>query len=114
SSLCVFYSLLRPSRFSFFFFKYPAPTEIYTLSLHDALPILRLASTGAVRRFLAHNKAEFDPRKYLAVSTQAMKEICIARYEAFGAAGQASKIKPVSLEAMYKRYESGELDPRVQ
>jgi len=75
---------------------------------------LRLASTGAVRRFLAHNKAEFDPRKYLAVSTQAMKEICIARYEAFGAAGQASKIKPVSLEAMYKRYESGELDPRVQ
>src|SRR5699024_12080889 len=84
SSLCVFYSLLRPSRFSFFFFKYPAPTEIYTLSLHDALPILRLASTGAVRRFLAHNKAEFDPRKYLAVSTQAMKEICIARYEAFG------------------------------
>ncbi|HLR18062.1 MAG TPA: class II fructose-bisphosphate aldolase [Alcanivoracaceae bacterium] len=75
---------------------------------------LRLASTGAIRRFLAHNKAEFDPRKYLAASTQAMKEICIARYEAFGAAGQASKIKPISLETMFKRYESGELDPRVQ
>lgn len=75
---------------------------------------LRLASTGAIRRFLAQNKAEFDPRKYLAASTQAMKEICIARYEAFGAAGQASKIKPISLETMYQRYETGELDPRVQ
>lgn len=75
---------------------------------------LRLASTGAIRRYLAENKAEFDPRKYLEASKQAMKEICIARYEAFGAAGQASKIKPISLETMYKRYESGELDPRVQ
>lgn len=75
---------------------------------------LRLASTGAIRRFLAHNKAEFDPRKYLAVSVEAMKEICIARFEAFGAAGQASKIKPISLETMYQRYETGELDPRVQ
>lgn len=75
---------------------------------------LRLASTGAIRRFLAHNKAEFDPRKYLSVSMEAMKEICIARYEAFGAAGQASKIKPISLETMFQRYESGELDPRVQ
>jgi fructose-bisphosphate aldolase class II len=42
-----------------------------------------------------------------------MKGICKARYEAFGAAGMASKIKPVSLEAMVKRYDSGELDPRV-
>src|SRR5437773_9979924 len=25
--------------FLFFFFNHPAPTEIYTLSLHDALPI---------------------------------------------------------------------------
>lgn len=75
---------------------------------------LRLASTGAIRRFLAHNQAEFDPRKYLAASVEAMKEICIARYEAFGAAGQASKIKPISLETMYLRYEKGELDPRVQ
>ncbi len=74
---------------------------------------LRLASTGAVRKFLAENKSEFDPRKFLAVSTVAMRDICKARYEAFGTAGQASKIKPVSLEAMYQRYESGELDPRV-
>lgn len=75
---------------------------------------LRLASTGAIRRFLGNNKAEFDPRKYLAVATQAMKDICIARYEAFGTAGNASKIKPLSLEVMFQRYETGELDPRVK
>lgn len=70
---------------------------------------LRLASTGAIRRFLAENPAEFDPRKYLAKSTEAMKEICMARYEAFGAAGHADKIKPISLEVMYQRYEKGEI-----
>ena len=74
---------------------------------------LRLASTGAIRRFLGDNPAEFDPRKYLKTTVDAMKEICIARYQAFGAAGQGSKIKPLSMEAMYLRYESGELDPRV-
>lgn len=75
---------------------------------------LRLASTGAIRRFLAQNKTEFDPRKYLAVATKAMKEICLARYEAFGTAGQASKIKVLSLDAMTGRYSKGELDPRVK
>lgn len=75
---------------------------------------LRLASTGAVRKFLAHNKAEFDPRKYLKATMAAMKEICVARYEAFGTAGQASKLRPLSLEDMYLRYEAGELDPRVK
>jgi len=75
---------------------------------------LRLASTGAVRRFLAENKAEFDPRKFLKVSTQAMYDICKARYEAFGTAGNASKIKPVSLEEMYKRYESGALKATIK
>lgn len=65
---------------------------------------LRLASTGAIRRFMAQNRSEFDPRKYLTVATQAMKEICLARYEAFGCAGHASKIKPVSLETMATNY----------
>lgn len=74
---------------------------------------LRMASTGAIRKFLWENKKEFDPRKFLAASTKAMKDICKARYEAFGSAGKASKIKPISLEAMYKRYEKGELDPKV-
>jgi len=75
---------------------------------------LRLASTGAVRKFLAENKAEFDPRKYLQASTKAMYEICKARYEAFGTAGNASKIKPVSLEEMFMRYERGELAATIK
>ncbi|GHC38445.1 class II fructose-bisphosphate aldolase [Aidingimonas halophila] len=74
---------------------------------------LRLASTGATRRFLANNPAEFDPRKFLKETMTAMRELCIARYEAFGTAGNASKIKPINLENMYQRYDSGELDPRV-
>ncbi|WP_115717287.1 class II fructose-bisphosphate aldolase [Gallaecimonas mangrovi] len=74
---------------------------------------LRLASTGAVRRFLAQKPSEFDPRKFLKASTDAMRDICIARYEAFGAAGQASKIKAISLDAMSERYIKGELDPKV-
>ena len=74
---------------------------------------LRLASTGAVRRHLAQNTSNFDPRKFLKASTDAMFDICKARYEAFGCAGQAHKIKPVSLEEMFKRYEKGELDAKV-
>lgn len=74
---------------------------------------LRLASTGAIRRFLAQNTAEFDPRKYLKESINAMRDICIARYEAFGAAGNASRITPISLEAMADRYEAGELDVKI-
>ncbi len=75
---------------------------------------LRLASTGAIRRFMAENPAEFDPRKYLAASTKAMQGICKARFEQFGSAGNASKIVPLSLEVMFERYASGELDPRVK
>lgn len=74
---------------------------------------LRMASTGAIRRFLTENPKEFDPRKYLAAATKAMSEICKARYEAFGTAGHASRIKVISLEKMYQRYKSGELDPRI-
>lgn len=65
---------------------------------------LRMASTGSVRKHLAENPSNFDPRKFLKESTKAMKEICKARYEAFGCAGQADKIKPVSLEGMIGYY----------
>ena len=68
---------------------------------------LRLAATGAIRRFLAENPAEFDPRKYFKESLVAMRDICVARYEAFDTAGHASKIKPMSLAAMQVRYDSG-------
>ena len=74
---------------------------------------LRLASTGAIRRFMAHNPSEFDPRKYLKETVAAMRDIVVARYEAFGTAGNASKIRVISLEDMFARYASGELDPVV-
>lgn len=74
---------------------------------------LRMAATGAIRKHLVDNPANFDPRKFLKASTGAMKEICKARYESFGCAGYASRIKPVSLDGMVGRYASGELDPKV-
>jgi len=74
---------------------------------------LRMASTGAIRQFFAEHPKEFDPRKYLAVATKAMYGICKARYEAFGTAGWASKITPLSLEVMTNRYAKGELDPKI-
>ena len=74
---------------------------------------LRLASTGAVRRFLADNPAAFDPRAYLKETTSAMQAIAVARYEAFGTAGNAQRIKALSLDAMTERYLSGELDAKI-
>ena len=75
---------------------------------------LRMASTGAIRQFLNKDRKNFDPRKFLKEATKAMTGICKARYEAFGAAGMASKITKVySLEDMQKRYDKGELDPKV-
>jgi fructose-bisphosphate aldolase class II len=65
---------------------------------------LRMASTGAIRKHLVENKANFDPRKFLKASTAAMKDICKARYEAFGCAGHASKISAKSLEKMIGFY----------
>ena len=65
---------------------------------------LRMASTGSIRKHLSENASNFDPRKFLKESTKAMKEICKARFEAFGCAGNADKIKPVSLEKMVDFY----------
>jgi len=75
---------------------------------------LRLASTGAVRRFLAENPSAFDPRAYLKETIKAMKDICTDRYTAFGAAGQADKIKVSSLETMHLAYDAGELSAQVK
>jgi fructose-bisphosphate aldolase class II len=72
---------------------------------------LRIASMGAVRRFIGQeqNRKELDPRKYMLAATKAMQDICKARFEAFGSAGQASKIIPISCERMAERYKKGEL-----
>ncbi|MCQ8182078.1 fructose-bisphosphate aldolase class II [Methylomonas sp. SURF-1] len=67
---------------------------------------LRMASTGAMRRFLAQpdNVAELDARKTYAAARNAMQALCLERYQAFGSAGHASKIKPLPLSAMAQRY----------
>jgi len=75
---------------------------------------LRMASAGAIRRYFAQNSKEFDPRKFLNAATVAMRDICKARYEAFGSAGQAGKIKPISCERMTERYKAGELQAVVR
>ncbi len=54
-------------------------------------------------------RTKFDPRDYLKPATAAAKAICVARYQQFGCAGMADKIKPVPLEKMASRYRTGEL-----
>jgi fructose-bisphosphate aldolase class II len=70
---------------------------------------IRLAMTGAVRRYLFENPSKFDPRDFLKPAREAAKEVCKARFLAFGCEGQAAKIKPLSLEKMVERYRSGAL-----
>lgn len=65
---------------------------------------IRLAMTAAVRRFLAENPSKFDPREFLKPARAAAKALCKARYEQFGCAGMADKIKPMALSAAAKHY----------
>ncbi|MDR5754373.1 MULTISPECIES: class II fructose-bisphosphate aldolase [unclassified Caballeronia] len=65
---------------------------------------IRLAMNGAMRRALASARSEFDPRHALKAATAAARDLCRARFEAFGCAGQAERIKPMPLEAMAQRY----------
>ena len=74
---------------------------------------IRLAMTGAIRRFLAENPGKFDPREYLKPAREAAKKVCLARYQEFGTAGNASKIKAIPLSDMAARYASGELKQLV-
>lgn len=74
---------------------------------------LRMASTGSIRRHLHDNPANFDPRKFLKEATKGMTDICKNRYEAFGSAGYAGKIKVQSLEVMFEKYAAGDLDAKV-
>lgn len=47
----------------------------------------RLAMTAAVRTVLGEHPEKFDPRDYLKPAREAMKQVCLARMEAFGQAG---------------------------
>jgi fructose-bisphosphate aldolase class II len=64
----------------------------------------RIAITAAVRKVLQENPSEFDPRKYLTPSRNAMKQVVASRMVEFGQAGQASKIKPIPLDQFSKKY----------
>jgi fructose-bisphosphate aldolase, class II len=65
---------------------------------------IRLAMTGAMRQTFAKDPSDFDPRKALIAAKKAARGVCKARFEAFGCAGQAERIKPIPLDAMAKRY----------
>ena len=56
---------------------------------------------------------EFDPRAYLKPAKEAMRKICVQRFQEFGAEGWGGKIRPISTAVMAKRYVSGELSPKV-
>ena len=58
---------------------------------------IRLAMTGAMRRAMGSDRSEFDPRKFLKEATAAARDLCIDRFQAFGSAGMAARIKPVAL-----------------
>jgi fructose-bisphosphate aldolase, class II len=70
---------------------------------------IRLAMTAAIRKYLVENPSKFDPRDYLKPATAAAKEICKQRYQQFGSAGQASKIKVMPLYSIAEKYSKGEL-----
>jgi fructose-bisphosphate aldolase class II len=73
----------------------------------------RLAMTAAFRKVASQTRSEFDPRKFLKPAMDALRELCRQRFEQFGSAGHASRIKVIPLSEMAKRYRSGQLDPRI-
>ena len=65
---------------------------------------IRLAMTGAMRRAMARDRGEFDPRKFLKDATAAARDVCVDRFEAFGCAGHAERIQPEPLDKFARRY----------
>jgi fructose-bisphosphate aldolase class II len=74
----------------------------------------RMAMTGQFRKIAQENPAEFDPRKFLKPAMDAMRDLCRDRFERFGTAGNASKIKVIPMDEMAKLYAKGALDPRTE
>ena len=77
------------------------------------LPNTHLVMTAAFRKVASQTKSEFDPRKFLKPAMDAMRELCRERFEQFGTAGNAAKIKVLPLSEMARRYRAGSLDPRI-
>ncbi len=72
----------------------------------------RMAMAGQIRKIATQDPAQFDPRKFMKPAIDAMRALCLNRFEAFGTAGNAAKIKSIPIDEMARRYSSGELDPR--
>jgi fructose-bisphosphate aldolase, class II len=67
---------------------------------------IRLAMTGAMRRAMARDRGEFDPRKFFKEATLAARDVCVERFVAFGCEGMASRIRPRSLDTEARHYSS--------
>ena len=74
---------------------------------------IRMAMTGAVRKFMAENPEKFDAREWLKPAREAAKQVAKQRYMQFGCEGQGSKIKGDTLTVMAARYAKGELAQQV-
>ncbi len=74
----------------------------------------RLAITAAIREAAFKDPSNFDPRHFLKPSIAYMKKVCLRRYESFGTAGNASKIKQQPLDIYAVKYEKGELDAKTK
>ncbi|SPF79492.1 class II fructose-bisphosphate aldolase [Pseudoprimorskyibacter insulae] len=73
----------------------------------------RMAMTGQFRKIAQDKPDEFDPRKFLIPAMKELEALCRDRFERFGAAGQASRITPISMDDMAARYAAGALDPQI-
>jgi len=69
----------------------------------------RLAITAAIREAAAKDPKNFDPRHFMKPSIKYMKQVCSDRYQQFGTAGNASKIKQITLDEFAAKYAKGEL-----
>ena len=69
----------------------------------------RMAITGYFRKIAKDKPTEFDPRKFAIPGMKAMEDLCADRFERFGTAGHAGKIKAVPLDEMAAGYANGEL-----
>jgi len=67
----------------------------------------RMAMTGQFRRVAQADGAQFDPRKFLIPAMAEMEKLCLDRFERFGTAGNAAKIKIIPIDDMAKRYADG-------
>ena len=88
------------------------PNMMTVAALCAGVTAIRMAITGQIRKVFAEDPKVFDPRTYLKPAMTAMQALCEERYQQFGTAGNASKIKSIPLSEMAKRYADGSLDPK--